>query len=232
MTTQNSGYTGVEILEALRNATNYNALLVSLIAQGANGRRAMVDFGAGIGTFAKLLRERGVSITCIEPDPVLATNLIREGFTTFPDVEALKDDSVDFLFSLNVVEHIEDDEAAVGAIVRKLKRDGRLLIYVPAFQCLWTSLDTKVKHFRRYRRRELEKLVRSPGLKVCQSRYVDTLGFAAALLFKLGGNGEGELKPSLIKLYDRYVIPISKVLDHIFGRLFGKNVYVICEKDS
>jgi len=229
---QELSYTGLEILQTLTNATRYNALLIALILEAANGTRKMVDFGAGIGTFSKLLRDRHMTVICVEPDPFLANTLTHDGFVTFLDLEAISDGSVEFFFSLNVIEHIEDDEATLRVLSRKLRGGGRLLIYVPAFSCLWTSLDVKVKHFRRYRRRELEELVHLSGLIVCRSRYVDALGFVAALLFKLGGNKEGDLNPKLINLYDRYVIPMSKLLDHIFGRLFGKNVYVICEKAS
>lgn len=230
MSDQEPSYTGVEILETLTSARNYNALLIDLILRAGKGSRRLVDFGAGIGTFSQLLRDRNFAITCVEPDPFLADMLTSEGFTTYRDVEAIEDDSVDFFFTLNVMEHIKDDAAALEALSRKLKRGGRLLVYVPAFTCLWTSLDEKVVHYRRYRRRGLEELVRTAGLTVFQSRYVDTLGFVAALIFKFGGNKEGDLKPFWIKHYDRFVIPLSKFLDHFFGRLFGKNVYVICEK--
>ena len=142
-------YTGLEILEALTNATNYNSLLTDLILESANGRKTMVDFGAGIGTFSKLLRLRGLDIICLEPDPFLAKSLVGDGFHTFQDLESIRDSTVAFFFSLNVLEHIEDDEATLRALTRKLQRGGRLLIYVPAFRCLWTSLDNKVKHFRR-----------------------------------------------------------------------------------
>jgi SAM-dependent methyltransferase len=223
-------YTGLDILQALEHATNYNALLIDLILQSAEGRSPMVDFGAGIGTFAKLLRKRGIAVICLEPDPYLAERLIEDGFDTLQQLEKVCDNSLDFVFSLNVLEHIEDDQVALKALSRKLTMGGKILVYVPAFPCLWTSLDDKVKHFRRYRRRSLEKLVHSARLSVCESRYVDTIGFVAALIFKLIGNKNGALTPKSIKFYDRYIIPPSKVLDHLFHRLVGKNVYVLCEK--
>ena len=68
------------------------------------------------------------------------------------------------------------------------------------------------------------------GLRICESRYVDTLGFVAALIFKLVGNKNGALTLTSIKFYDRYIIPLSKLLDHLFHPLVGKNVYVLCEK--
>ena len=223
-------YTGLDILQALENATNYNALLVQLILQSANGRKPMLDFGAGVGTFAKLLRNRGVEVVCLETDSYLAEQLIQDGFPTLRELEAISDNSLDFIFSLNVLEHIEDNQAIVTALTRKLKVGGRLLIYVPAFNCLWTGLDDKVKHFRRYRKRTLKELGQFAGLRVCESRYVDTLGFVAALIFKFFGNKKGDLTPKSIRFYDRYIIPPSKLLDRLFHPLFGKNVYIVCEK--
>jgi len=49
-------YTGLDILQALDRATNYNALLLDLVLRSASDRCRMLDFGAGIGTLAKLLR--------------------------------------------------------------------------------------------------------------------------------------------------------------------------------
>jgi SAM-dependent methyltransferase len=191
----------------------------------------MVDFGAGIGTSAKLLRTQAVKVICVEPDPYLAEGLIQDGFHTLRELEEVNDNSVDFLFSLNVIEHIEDDDAVFKALSRKLKAGGRMFIYVPAFHCLWTGLDDKLKHFRRYTRDGLERLVGSAGLCVRESGYVDTLGFLAALVFKVIGNKSGDLTPESIHFYDRHIIPPSKLLDHLFHSLFGKNVYVLCEKN-
>ena len=84
------------------------------------------------------------------------------------------------------------------------------MVYVPAFNLLWTGLDEKIKHHRRYRRKDLERLTRSAGLSVQKSRYVDSLGFLAALSFK---------------------IVSSKKADLLFGGFFGKNVYVVASKD-
>jgi 2-polyprenyl-3-methyl-5-hydroxy-6-metoxy-1,4-benzoquinol methylase len=60
-------YTGIDILEALQAAKNYNSYLTGLIRRWSESRE-VVDFGAGMGTFAKLLRQRGFSVLCIEPD--------------------------------------------------------------------------------------------------------------------------------------------------------------------
>jgi SAM-dependent methyltransferase len=223
-------YTGLDLLWALDGAVNYNALLVDLILESAGGRQPMLDFGAGVGTFSKLLRSEGVDVRCLEPDPYLSDCLVRNGFSTFGDLNEVPDNSFEFVFALNVLEHIADDAAALRQLGAKLRETGRLLIYVPAFKLLWTSLDEKVKHHRRYRRKDLERLTRSAGLSVQKSRYVDSLGFFAALTFKIVGSKKADLSARAISLYDRYIVPPSSALDLLFGGLFGKNVYVVASK--
>ena len=162
---------------------------------------------------------------------LLANALARHGFLTFNDLNQVPDGSFDFIFTLNVLEHIEDDQTSLCRLAAKLARGGRLLIYVPAFQCLWTSLDERLKHYRRYRRRELERLARCAGLIVWKTRYADSLGFFAALGFRLFGNRNGYLSAEAVNFYDRYIVPLSRSLDFLFGRLLGKNVYLIASKN-
>jgi len=223
-------YTGLDLLQALDRATNYNALLVDLILRNAGGRQPMLDFGAGVGTFSKLLRSKGVDVTCVEPDPYLSDCLVRNGFSTFGDLNEVPDDSFEFVFALNVLEHIADDRAVLRQLGAKVRQTGRLLVYVPAFKLLWTGLDEKIKHHRRYRRKDLERLTRSAGLSVQESRYVDSVGFLAALTFKIVGGRKAHPSARAIRLYDRYIVPPSRALDLLFGGLFGKNVYVVASR--
>jgi Methyltransferase domain len=224
-------YTGLDILEALQSATNYNALLLELILRSAGERRPMLDFGAGTGTFAKLLRDRDVEIVCVEADPYLSDMLARDGFTTFRDLNEVPDGSFEFIFALNVLEHVTHDSTTIYRLRTKLKKQGRLLVYVPAFECLWTSLDDKVKHCRRYRRAGLERLVCSAELSLLESGYVDSLGFFAALVFKMFGNRRGDLSAPAFAFYDCCLVPLSRGLDPLFRGLFGKNVYVVASND-
>jgi len=231
MSTPQLTYTGVDVLETLDRATNYNSLLLDLILANSVDCTRMLDFGAGIGTFAKLLRNRGVDVVCVEPDALLANGLVRDGFLTFNDLNQVPDGSFDFIFTLNVLEHIEDDETSFRRLATKLARGGQLLIYVPAFQFLWTSLDERLKHYRRYRRQELERLADYAALIVWKTRYADSLGFFATLGFKLFGKKNGDLSARAVNFYDRYIVPLSRSFDFVFGRLFGKNVYLIASKN-
>ena len=190
----------------------------------------LIDFGAGIGTFSKRLRTAGYHVRCIEPDPTQRQRLKEQGFDAFDNITSVPDDSVSFIFSLNVFEHIEHDAIALKEVRQKLKPGGTLLIYVPAFECLWTSLDEKLCHYRRYTKTTLRRLVEQEGFVIEHVRYADCLGFIATLAFRLLNRSASTVTTTAISFYDRWLFPRSRVLDKLFGRWFGKNVYVLCKR--
>jgi hypothetical protein len=59
---------------------------------------------------------------------------------------------------------------------------------------------------------------------------VGSLGFFRYSGFKILGNRKGDLSPHLVGFYDRYIVRPSRALT-LFGRAFGKNVYVVASKD-
>lgn len=225
-------YTGTDNLAMMAEAVNYNTFLLELVLNNAIAADRIVDFGAGLGTVAAFLTENGLNVHCVEPDHKHAAIIAELGLTVSPDMDALTEASVDFLYSLNVLEHIHDDTATLTSMATKLKTGGRVLIYVPAFQILFSSMDRKVGHYRRYRSAEFCRKLGAAGLRVVTARYVDCLGFFASLLFKGIGNDSGDLDSVALRVFDRYVFPLSRILDHVFGRFFGKNLLVIAVKDE
>jgi len=223
------GYSGVDVLEALESAHNYNDYLTRLICESTESKD-LIDFGAGIGTFSKRLRTAGYHVRCIEPDPLQRQRLEEQGFDTVENITAVADNSASFVFSLNVFEHIKDDSVALREIRRKLKPGGTLLIYVPAFACLWTSLDKKLCHHRRYTKASLRRLVEQEGFAIEHVRYADCLGFVAGLIFRLLNRNASTVTATAISLYDRWLFAPSRLLDKLFSRWFGKNVYVLCKR--
>jgi len=223
-------YTGVENLESMREAERYNRFLVDLVLRYQVGSGPALDFGAGAGTFAELLRARGLDVRCLEPDPHLQARLADQGLSVIGSAAEIADNSIDYVYSLNVLEHIEDDQAAVAEIHRVLRPGGLLLLYVPAFQILYSSMDERVGHIRRYRRRGLVDLVRTAGFDVCRSAYADCVGFVAALVYRWFGDRSGTISPRQVRNYDRLVFPLSRSLDYICDKAFGKNVYLVAEK--
>jgi SAM-dependent methyltransferase len=225
-----SEYTGADVLEFMTAAKNYNAFLLREVVRHAEGATQAVDFGAGIGTFAKMVRDAGLDVVCVEPDERQLVGLRQDGFTAFPDLSVVPSASVPYLYTLNVLEHIENDAEALRAIFHALRPGGRCLIYVPAFPILYSSFDQRLGHFRRYRRRSLAALVRSQGFAIEEATYKDSIGFAAALVFRLVAKPDGSVSEAAISIFDRFLFPLSAQLDRIMGRICGKNVMICARK--
>jgi SAM-dependent methyltransferase len=226
----NEGYSGVDNLEIMQDAHNYNNYLLNIVASEGHGATAALDFGAGIGTFAAELRKYGTRVICIEPDYSLRRRLEVIKFEAHDSLDFIPEKSVQYIYSLNVLEHIEDDLEALAQLYRRLVPGGKLLTYVPAFQVLFSSADTRIGHKRRYTKSVLVRRLEKTGFKVDQAKYVDSLGFVVALLFKFIGNKEGRVSPLAVKIFDRWIFPLSVILDHAMSHVVGKNILVIAHR--
>lgn len=226
-------YTGLETLEALDGATNYRAWLVGFIDELARraATRELVDFGAGIGTYPREARSRGYTVTCVELDEGQRSRLEADGFAAVESLSALGTGRVKAMYSLNVIEHIADDTATLRQLLDAVAPGGQLLLVVPAFPLLFSNLDRQVGHHRRYRRRELLRKVAATGWVVDSCHYGDSLGFPAALAYRLLGRFvDGILKPGQVGVYDRLVFPVSRRLDAVARRWFGKNLVLFAHR--
>ena len=96
----------------------------------------------------------------------------------------LPSDTYDAMVLLNVLEHIEDDVAAVKHIARMLKPDGVVVIEVPAGPELFDDYDRELKHFRRYKLQGLCDVVEGAGLRVESRNYLGALIYPAFYLAK------------------------------------------------
>jgi SAM-dependent methyltransferase len=228
---QQQAYTGVDNLEVMQEAVNYNRYLLDTVLEHAPATGKVMDFGAGSGQFAAPLSKRGLDIVALEPDADLRQRLAQQGLKTAASLQHVADNSLHYVYSLNVLEHIEDDVGALRELYNKLVPGARLLIYVPAFPVLYTSMDAKVGHIRRYTRGSLLKAVGAAGFRVHRASYADCLGFVATLAFKYSGNASGDVNRTALKLYDRAIFPLSRLLDLLARRWIGKNLLLLASKD-
>jgi len=97
-----SGYKGIDNLEIMREAANYNCFLLNTVLEYASLGKRIVDFGAGIGTFALRLKQLGYKITCIENDAFLKNQLIKSGLDCVDSLSDIEDNSIDYIYTLNV----------------------------------------------------------------------------------------------------------------------------------
>lgn len=232
-------YTGRDNLEVMASAKNYNDFLKSLVdnqIRRINSQKnkkvnlSVLDFGAGSGTYADLISQDHVSIDCLEPDIQLNQVLKRKGYKTYKNVNSLPTEKYDIIYSFNVFEHIEDDLGNAASLLESLKPGGSLIIYVPAFQILFSSMDKKVGHFRRYRLSRLAQIVSRNKLKTLQLTYCDPAGYFAALAYRFIGNSKGDISAKSVGIYDKLIFPISRSIEPATKRFFGKNALLIATK--
>lgn len=223
-------YSGTDVLAVMEKAVNYNRFLSNLVEKYASPNDSILDFGAGTGQFAKVLELKGYEILCVEPDASLNKGLSQAGLKAVRSLDLVEDQSIDYGYSLNVLEHLSDDVSALRKLYAKLKPNGRLLVYVPAMLWLYTQLDRRIGHVRRYSMRALSRSLDSAGFSIERMHYVDSLGFLAAAIFKLLGDRDGTLRGESVRIYDRFGFPLSALLDRLLGSIIGKNIFALARR--
>jgi SAM-dependent methyltransferase len=125
-----------------------------------------------------------------------------------------EDGSFDVVTALDVVEHLDDDAAGLREMHRVLKKDGKTLIFVPAFMWLWGVQDDISNHRIRYTRPQIVERLEKAGFKIERATYANWTFFVPILA------GRTLMKLTGIKPESENNITIS-ALNGVFGKLFG-----------
>ena len=239
-------YLGFE-LDLFAQVTNWNAYIKSEIGRYIKGH--VLEVGAGIGGITSIFFSgREESWTCLEPDKDLFHRLTKsldnspfEKKGEFPkaikgniDHPALnhKFDTILYIDVLehieDVLEHIENDELEIIKAAQKLKKRGCLIVLAPAHQYLYSPFDTKIGHFRRYHKKRLFAM-NPADTKLLRVRYLDSVGCLASLgnkiILRVGIPSKNQ-----IILWDRLMVPLSRIFDSVFGHKIGKSIYIVWQK--
>lgn len=149
---------------------------------------SILELGMGQGAVGSRLAERA-AYTGIEPDAAsraVAVNRLPAGARAFAHLDELAaDEQFDLVCAFEVLEHIEDDVAALASWATRVAPGGRLLLSVPAHEHRFAAADELVGHHRRYGREQLSDLVRSTGLVVDG---VEAFGFPLGYALEAGRN--------------------------------------------
>lgn len=221
----------------MAQAVNYFAWQGRLVLPEL-GRRVM-EVGCGVGNFTRLLLEREAVIAIdAEPDCI---ERLKERFPGQPNLHAFVADAgsatvrglahfqPDSCVCLNVLEHIEDDRAALESMSSVLTRGGAIVLIVPAFQALYGPIDRNLGHCRRYTRRSLAALAGAAGLRIRKLRYMNLAGFFGwwmnARIFRLEVQS-----PRQIEIFDRSIVPALSRLEGLIPPPFGQSLFAVLRK--
>jgi SAM-dependent methyltransferase len=176
----------------------------------------ILEIGCGTGHNLPMLSTFG-EVDAIEIDPaaraIASERLGRPvGDAPLPELPGVARGSYDLVAVLDVVEHIEDDVAALRGMASLLKPGGKILIAVPAHQWLWSAHDVVNHHHRRYSKGSLVKAIEAAGLRPRKLTYFNSLLFPLAAAARIAGRLTGR--------DDSDDSPPAKPLNALFETIF------------
>lgn len=220
----------VEIQDSLGRASNYNDWIAAQ-ARTHIGRRVL-DAGCGAGNLTRLLLDRDLVVAADEWQDFVS--IVGQSFSGIGNVAVEHVDlsdpemptrlecyAIDSVICANVLEHIEDDRAALANMAALLPPGGPIFLLVPAFPVLFGEHDRADHHFRRYTKRSLRQTVSPLPIEIESAYYMNLPGFFAWFLYvrvlrqRLNEDGIG--------LYDR-VIPAIRAAEARIRPPFGQTL--------
>lgn len=150
----------------------------------------LLDFGCGSGIFVEELEKAGFDAHGVDISDEAVRFGALQGIKNLSVIDSHKinfsDNTFDVVLSMDVLEHLEDEEWALKEIERILKPNGIFVVMVPAYMFLWGVQDEVAHHYRRYTKGSLLKVVRDKTkLKTVRSSYFNTFLFAPIAIVRL-----------------------------------------------
>lgn len=177
----------------------------------------ILEIGCGTGHNLPMLGAFG-EVDAIEIDPAAAAIASKRlgkpvGTAPLPELSGIAEGQYDLIAVLDVIEHIDDDVAALKAMATRLKPGGKILIAVPAHQWMWSAHDVVNHHKRRYSKATLAAALTRAGLGWSKLRWFNSLLFPAAVAARLAGKLRGN--------DDSDDSPPARPLNWAFEKIFG-----------
>jgi 2-polyprenyl-3-methyl-5-hydroxy-6-metoxy-1,4-benzoquinol methylase len=238
MNINSSIYIGEE-LEIFKSVTNWKNYWNQFIKPYLKG--SVLEVGAGMGSNTTLFLESCPAvekITALEPDATLASKIpeivgqniakvrVRNGYLN----DMSNTEKFDVILYIDVLEHIESDIDEITLAKSLLKEKGILIILVPAHNFLFNPFDKAIGHYRRYNRKNLQNAV---GTDIVKKKliYLDSVGLLLPLANKLFLKQRYPTKRQVL-IWDKLIIPCSKILDRLLFHTEGKSLLGIWEKSK
>lgn len=223
---------------AIADATEYSDWVLGLF--GPNLRGAIAEIGIGHGSYAdRLFAQPGYTGIDLDPEAVEdARKRFPQGRFLAADIsnremmQAVGFGAFDTVLCCNVLEHVANDRQAALNMLDLLRPGGRLLLFVPALQSLYGSLDRLAGHERRYDRAMIRDLFNSLPAAVRRVEYVNPVGGVG---WWINSRVEHlDLDSSAvnvqIRLFTKFIMPISRAVTPLTKRFFGQSLIAEAEK--
>lgn len=227
---------GFETLSLFRQARHYTQWWFDLSRPYLKGE--ILEVGCGIGTFTQFLTTlKGVKVFCIDSVPEYIAMIQKDLGLEKARVGDITDlntfwqgELYDTIVCANVLEHIVEDELALRNMRAILKKQGRVVLGVPAYQSLYGSLDRSVGHVRRYELNDLMSKCKRAGFGIEKKRYLNICGITS--WFYYGKILKRQIIPEFsLKLYN-LILPWLRTLETSLGPPAGLSVILVLRREE
>ncbi|MDB9801891.1 class I SAM-dependent methyltransferase [Candidatus Pelagibacter ubique] len=224
-------YDGWELI-AFDKANNFRKYQLQLISKFIAGNTA--EIGPGRGSVVSNYIKKIKSLDLYEPSSNLYY-LLKKRYKLSKKIKVINNTfkknqkKFNTIIYFDVLEHIQDDKDEINIALNNLKKNGHLIINVPAFNQLYSEFDKEVGHFKRYQKKDFKKILQKEKYQKIEMKYYDSIGFILALLskvFKL--NFKKNFKDKIV--FWNNLIPLSKIFDKLTFNLFGKSLMIVIKK--
>ena len=197
-------------------------------------KKSVLEVGAGIGSFTSNYMHLSKNITLTELDQnnfeSIKEKFADKKFSIYKKKTVELKKKYNTIMYLNVLEHIKKDIKEIEISISKLKKNGYLIILVPAHSKLYSKFDKAIGHHKRYDLNFFKNL-KIKKIKLEKLYFLDLTGYFLYYINKIFF--KNEIYPSLLKIFiwDKMFTPITMFLDKLFLHRFGKNILFILKKN-
>ncbi len=205
----------------------------------------LLDFGCGSGIFVEELSKRGFDAHGVDISDEAVRFGALQGIKNLSVMDSHKidfpDNTFDVILSMDVLEHLEDEDWALKEIERVLKPEGIFVVMVPAYMFMWGVQDEVAHHYRRYTKGGLLSAVKkSTSLSKLRASYFNTFLFLPiagvrifSRIFKLKSReSDFDINNAFLNKLFFFIFNLERKLLKIVNYPFGVSILAVFKKNK
>ena len=226
-------------LENAGEVHNFNSWMYEEIFPELKGD--ILEVGSGLGRFSKKIIDdfpnSKIALTEISSNYL---KKLKQQFTenniffhkldlnNKEDFNKIGHEKFDSIIALNVLEHVENDEFAINQLYKMLRKNGKLIILVPCHKFLYSIIDEKIGHFRRYTKNELKTKIKKTDFKISNMYYYNAIGILGWFI-----NGKirknPEVNTTALSFFDK-LVPTIRIFEKLTFKKIGLSIICSLKK--
>ncbi|MFH1541153.1 MAG: class I SAM-dependent methyltransferase [Elusimicrobiota bacterium] len=226
---------GHSTLQLVEEINKYSSWIYSKFFKYIKGK--VLEVGCGLGTITQFyVNDFDVTAADISDEYV---NIVKQRFHNCKnfhsavlniesETDILQENGYNTIISSNVLEHIQNDVAALRNMNKVLKDGGVLILLVPACRFLFSNLDKNVGHYRRYSKLEIKNKLEDAGFIIEKQFYINIFG-ALGWFFNGKILKRKTLESLPLSLFN-FFVPLFIFIESIIKIPFGLSIINICKK--